>query len=277
MKKTQIINTIMEFIDAPFGDRPESLDDIPEITLEEATQYLEDYRRDAHGCDDEYAIVAFSEATPEILVEAWNKFRSTRKRSIIADNLAEFITGSECVCEYDQFCDQFLDNPPRALPVTFLDEADIKQFPFHTKKQLTMADLIQIGINSSESAFLHEYCWFDEEHMRIRGTDTPFHDQVLSAYDFAQYLISSVKALRYFVNTAMDDDDARKVFGMSCDEVLCFTKTVYAVSFMHNTDDPWDETIECSTTDEVADLIEQKLSDGFTLVSEFTTKEVFAW
>lgn len=276
MTKTQIIDAIIEFIDAPYDERPESFDDIKEISLDEATEYLNDYRSDAHSCDDEYAFAAFSEATPEILVEAWNKFCAERRRLLTVINLTEYITESECVCEYDQFCADYQKDPPRALPVEFLDGSSIEAFPFHTAQPLTVADLIQIGINSAVNNLKRTYVYFNETDMVLNSTDTPFEDGILDAHGFAEFLLSNRDALAQFFNS-MDDDEIMKVFGMTEAEVLSHTGTVYAVSFMHNEEEPWDETIECSSTEEVADLIEQKLSDQYTLVSEFVKKEVIAW
>lgn len=276
MNKTQIIDTIIEFIDAPYEERPEDLEDITEINIEEAAQYREDYIQDAKSCDDDDAVTAFTEATPDIFMEAWNKLCSDHRRRLITANLADYITESECVCEYDQFCADYQKNPPRALPVEFLDSSDIASFPFHTANPLTVADLIQIGINSAGNDFDHTYVYFNEANMSLFSTDTPFADGVLSAYGFAEFLIGNRDALVQFFNS-MDDDEIMKVFGMSESEVLSRTGTVYAVSFMHNDDEPWDETIECSSTEEVADLIEQKLSDQHTLVSEFVKKEAVVW
>lgn len=276
MEKAQIIETIIDFIDAPYEESPESFDDITEINLEEAAQYLKDYIQDARCCDDDNAVTAFTEATPEVFLEAWNKLCSDHRRRLITDNLADYITESECVCEYDQFCADYQKDPPRALPVEFLDISDIASFPFHTATQLTVADLIQIGINSAGNNLDHTYAYFNEETMSLYSTDTPFEDGILDARGFAEFLLGNRDALVQFFNS-MDDDEIMKVFGMSESEVLSHTGTVYAVSFMHNDDNPWDETIECSSTEEVADLIEQKLSDNHTLVSEFVKKEALVW
>lgn len=280
MNKTQIIDTIIDFIDTPYEERAEDFADITEINIEEAAQYLKDYIQDARCCDDDNAVTAFTEATPEIFMEVWNKLCSNHRLQLITDNLADYITESECVCEYDQFCADYQKDPPRALPVEFLDEfldsSDIASFPFHTANPLTVADLMQIGINSAGNDFDHAYVYFNEANMSLFSTDTPFEDGILDARGFAKFLLGNRDALVQFFNS-MDDDEIMKVFGMSESEVLSHTGTVYAVSFMHNDDDPWDETIECSSTEEVADLIEQKLADNHTLVSEFVKKEALVW
>lgn len=276
MDNVTIIKTIIDFIDDPYGERPSDFSDIQPITIQQAVTYLEDYRRDAKNSDDENAITAFSLATPGLFAEAYNKYISGLRFRLILDNLTDYITENNCVCEYDQFCADYQEHPVRALPVEFLDCDSIEKFPFNTSKKLSVSDLIQIGLNSSGICLNSEYVFFDESKMCLCGTNEPFKDGLLDAKGFAEFLLGDHEALEMFLNS-MDDDEIMTVFGCSEDDIRNGKRLVYAITFMHNDDDPWDETIERYSTDAVANLIEEKMQNPYTLVSEFVVKEEIVW
>lgn len=281
MKKEEIIETIIEFLDDPYRDRPESFDDIMEITLDDAERYRKDYLGDAMDSDDKKAVRAFKEATPGVFLEAYSKYCVQLRHELVHYNLEEYVVEHELVAMYDEYCEEFLEDPVRILPTCMLKVNGVTaQFPFKTKNPLTVADLIKIGTNSAKCDFSKEYCYFDEDKMCIHTTNTPFHDDLIDTCAFVEFILGSADALGELLEAVMTDEEVEKVFGCTTQEVIAGAATHYFVTILHNECEgdrmPWDETQEFRSEHDALAAIMNGLNDH-TVVTECYTREVEVW
>ena len=218
MTKAELIECTIDAITDPWNDCAEDYLYVDLIdSVEEAAGYLAELRRDQDGMglNDDEKIPA--EVTPALYMEAYNCLVRARKHEARIQRLAEYITNNEMVCEYDNYYLPEHKDAIHIVPVDFLfedfvfDIGDLTPNPFF---------LIELGQRSSEFNFNNLYCWYDKKKNQLFSTDTPFHDGILDAKAFAEYILSDEgqDCLDYFTECIMDAEDFRKVFGYEKEE-----------------------------------------------------------
>lgn len=219
MTKSEIITRIITRITDPWEDRLEDYQYAKPIDLNLATGILKTCRD-----DDEYSGLEPDErmpedATPELLMEAYNCNIRYKKHELRTSRLAEFITDNEMVCEYVNYYAPDHDPAMDLIPVDFLRTT--KMFPFPVRDTypdcLTLITIGQVSVNTFDPG--DEFCWFDNESEILHSTSTPFADGILDAEAFARFVLSDTETLSYFVNDLMDEDNIQYVFGCSSAEL----------------------------------------------------------
>lgn len=214
MTKSEIIERIVDSFDDWSGEDPQDYLGMDPLTLEDAAMYLSEARANERAADLEPDECLPAETTPELYMEAENCYIRMMQYKAHMENLASYITEHEMVCEYDMYRDDYQHSDPEVIPVGFVLDEDV--FPF---AEMDHVELLQIGMNSGASFNpRHEYCWYDEDKKQLFSTDTPFADDIIHADTFAEYILSpdGNECLDYILDSIMDDDEIRSVFG--CDE-----------------------------------------------------------
>ena len=221
MTKAEIITRIIDRITDPWTESPEDYQYAELIDLDAAADVLKQYRDDDDDCDLEPDDRMPKEATPALLMEAFNCNVRHQKHELRILRLAEFITDNEMVCEYDNYYAPTLDNPIDMIPVDFLINTRTAPFSFGNDipDVLKLITIGQVSANTFDMG--DEFCWFDSEKEILHSTSRPFRDGILDAKAFARFVLDDPETLRYFIDNIMDDDDIRKVFGCERKEVTC--------------------------------------------------------
>ena len=222
MTKAELIERTIDAIIDPWNDCAEdylcaSLID----SIEEASGYLAELRRDQDGMDLDEDEKIPDEVTPALYMEAYNCLVRARKHEAWVQRLAEFITDNEMVCEYANYYYPIIENGIDVIPVDFLYNSTRFPFPTHNTENPDIIDVLRIGLNSAKTFNCnHEYCWFDKDTETLHSTDHPFRDGVLDAEAFAEYILSDEgqDCFDYITNDIMDAEDFRSVFGYEKEE-----------------------------------------------------------
>ena len=217
MTKAELIAHIIEHITDPWTESPEDYRYAELIDLDTAKDVLKQCREDEEDFDPEDRMS--DEVTPELMMEAFNCNVRYQKHELRIERLTEWLIDNECVCEYDNFSSEYLNNPLRVLPTDFLDD-DYMQYFAPEGVTFYASDLIRIGMNSINTFRKNDYyCWFNYEKMQLFSSNTPFKDGIIDAKAFAEYIMSDNDALEYFLDGIIDDDDSKKIFGCTVEEL----------------------------------------------------------
>ena len=210
MTKAELIAHIIDHITDPWTECPEDYKYADLIDVDTAADVLKQYREDEEDFDPEDRMS--DEVTPELMMEAYNCNVRYQKHKLCVQKLADWLTENECVCEYDQYKNEYLDDPLVVLPVDFLVE-DGFPFPMIDNAYPHSLFLIELGKRSPNFDTNREYCWYDRTKDQMFSSDRPFHDGVIDAEKFAEFIVDDKGACDYFVNALMDDDEVKDVFG----------------------------------------------------------------
>lgn len=219
MTKSEIVSRIIDRITDPWSENPEDYLYTDPINLISAKEWLHTWREEDKLCELDPDECMPKEATPELLMEAYNCYIRYQKAELRVKHLAEYITEREMVCEYDNYYKEFSDKKLDVYPIDFMWNS----FPFEPIGDMSPDNplfLIELGQRSKFTFHAgHEFCWYDREHNELHSTNTPFADGVLDAEAFARFVISDAEALEYFIDD-MDDDEIRHIFGCERKDVL---------------------------------------------------------
>ena len=216
MTKAELIERIVDALIDPWTDNPEDYLYATPIDRYGAVDFIAQIRDDEESCELEPEECLPKEATPELVMEAYNCLIRARKHEARIKRLAEYITDNEMVCEYSNYYLPELENGIDLIPVDFLSDTD--GFPFLESE--SPLDLLCIGMNSRKTFDPQdEFCWYDSKAMTIHSTNHPFRDGVLDAEAFAEYAMSdkSQGCLDYIID-CMPDEDFKYVFGCTKEE-----------------------------------------------------------
>lgn len=230
MTKAEIIERIVDSFWDFSSEDPENYLDMDPITLDEATMYLEEARGNERAADLEPDECLPAETTPELYMEAENCYIRMMRHDAHVLRLASWLTTNECVCEYNQFRNDYQHEDPEVLPSDWLfNEYEASGFPFKITDDDAynpdLAFIFKLGMRSAKT-FMDddEYMWFNRKEFRLETTSTPFADGIIHAEPFARFILGpdGHEALTYFLDSLMDDDEIRKVFGCDVTEVKSF-------------------------------------------------------
>jgi len=219
MTKAEIISRIIDRITDPWTESPEDYQYAEPIDLDVAKDVLKQYRDDDDDCELDPEDRMPEEATPELLMEAFNCNVRYQKFELRVKRLAEYIKDNEMVCEYDNYYRPEYPDSPEVLPVDFIWES----FPFKPIGSMSPDNplfLIELGRRSKDFDSNKEFAWYDRENNLLHSTDTPFADGVLDAEAFARFVLCDADALGYFLDCIMDDGDILHIFGCTKEELL---------------------------------------------------------
>lgn len=223
MSKEELVDKLTDRLIDPWTDCPEDYEDSEPIDLATATSLLEDLKRDDQEMDDpDYCVPEGT--TPELLMEVYNCILRKNQHSLLVKRFAEYLTENEMVCEYDQYRCEYDTNSVEVYPSCWLfDEYDANDFPFQLGDyKADLAYIFKLGQNSAKTFNADkEYMWFNREAFRIETTDTPYHDGIIDAEKFAEYILGpdGSECLDYFLGSLMDDNEIQEVFRCSEAEV----------------------------------------------------------
>lgn len=219
MTKTEIISRIIDRITDPWTESPEDYQYAEPIDLDVAKDVLKQYRDDDDDCELDPEDRMPEEATPELLMEAYNCNIRYQKFELRVKRLAEYITDNEMVCEYDNYYKEFSEKKLDVYPSDFIWDS----FPFKPIGDMSPDNplfLIQLGQRSKDFDANKEFSWYDRDNNLLHSTNTPFADGILDAEAFARFVLCDADALGYFLDGIMDDDEIVKVFGCTRDDLL---------------------------------------------------------
>lgn len=217
MNKYELTEHLADRLIDPWTDCPEDYADAEPIDLEYAKTLLQDLINDDEDMDDpDYCVPKGT--TPELLMEVYNCLIRARQHELHVKRFAEYLTENECVCEYDQYRNEYENANIPVYPVDWLFNMDsFDDFPF------TMIDdtypnalfLIELGQRSKHFNSTHEFCWYDKTLNELFSSDTPFADGIIEADKFAEYILSPEghDCLDYFLGSILDDDEIHSIFG----------------------------------------------------------------
>ena len=213
MTKDELISRIVDCMIDPWTDDPEDYLYATPIDRFGAVDLMAQIRDDETSADLDPEDCLPEEATPDLVMEAYNCLIRARKFEARVSRLAEFLTDNNCVCEYSNYYDgeDFID----VFPVDWLTDTDGLQF---FDKESPM-EIMQIGINSRVTFNPnHEFCWYDDDKKILHSTDNPFRDGVIDAESFASSILLDVESADYIINEIMTDDEAKHVLGCTKEE-----------------------------------------------------------
>ena len=217
MTKAELIERIVDAMIDPWTDSPDDYLYATPIDIDGARDLMAQIRSDEDDADLEPDERMPEEATPALVMEAYNCLIRARKHEAWIDRMEEFIIDNDCVCEYANFYLPAHDDAIDMFPVDFLTDTD----GLHFTENASPLEIMQIGINSRVTFNPnHEYCWYDADKKVLHSTDEPFRNGVLDAHAFAEFIIDDKETLDYFVNCLMDDDEIRYVFGCAKEEII---------------------------------------------------------
>lgn len=218
MTKTELIERIVDSFDAMSSEWPSSYLDMDPLTIEEATMYLDEQRALERDCDLEPEECLPEEVTPQLYMEAENCYIKYMKHEARVEQLAEYLTDNECVCEYDSCRTEYLDDPLQVYPTDWLFDS---KFPFKMidDSYAHPMFLIELGQRSPSFNPNHEFCWYDRNKNQLFSSDTPFADGIIDAQAFARYIIDDKDTLLYFLDHIMDDEEIKKYFECTISEL----------------------------------------------------------
>lgn len=229
MTKTELIEKIIERITDPWTESPEDFEDLEPITLEQAQEYLEMYRKEDEENEFDEDIALPAECTAELLMEAENCHIMSMKHELRIRKLTDWLTDNEPVAFYDNHIEEYAESAESAvtqvLPIDFLkDTMILAEFPLFLGedcgREPSAADLIVIGQHSSEFDVSDTYCYYNSEHDSLVSTDTPFADGVIDARDFAEFILLNAEALGDLLDNELDDDDIKDLFRCTKEELI---------------------------------------------------------
>lgn len=216
MTKYEMALKLTDRLIDPWTDCPEDYEDSEPIDLEYAKHLLEDLLRDDEDVDDpDYCVPEGT--TPELLMEVYNCIIRDRQHQLHVSRLAEFIKDNECVCEYYNY----FPNALEIIPVDFLYN-DTFPFGMDNTEDPDHINMLRIGMKSVNTfSFSDEFCWFDKTLGILHSSNTPFADDVISAEEFAEYILDpdGKDCLDYFLDSIIDEDEIQSIFGCSENEV----------------------------------------------------------
>ena len=209
MNKSELVERIIDTFTAMGSEDPVDTAYSDLLTPSEAKMYLDELRaNEKQYLEPEDRLPA--EVTPELYMEAYNCYVRRCKYEVTLSRLAQFIMDSENVCLYHEFYGDYISKTDRvAYPVDWLMEN--MEFPF-TSENLTMLDLITLGQNSPDFNPEQKYCWYDAASHTIRSTNTPFASGLMSAWDFAKWLLEDNNRIQYVQGYHMDNTDIDYIF-----------------------------------------------------------------
>lgn len=213
MTKAELIERIIDCMIDPWTDDPEDYLYATPIDKYGAVDLMAQIREDEDSADLEPDECLPEEATPELVMEAYNCLICARKFEARVSRLAEFLTDNNCVCEYSNYYDgeDFVD----VFPVDWLTDTD----GLHFLDKASPMEIMQIGINSRVTFNPnHEFCWYDADKKILHSTDNPFRDGVIDAEAFARSILLDVESADYIINDIMTDDEAKRVLGCTKEE-----------------------------------------------------------
>jgi hypothetical protein len=217
MTKAELIERIVDAMIDPWTDNPDDYLDSTPIDIDKATDFYNQIRSDEDDADLEPDERMPEEATPALVMEAYNCLIRARKHEAWIDRMEEFITDNDCVCEYSNFYLPTHADAIDLLPIDWLTDTD----GLHFVENASPLEILQIGINSRATFNPnHEYCWYDADKKVLHSTDAPFSDGTLDAHAFAEFVIDDKETLDYFLDGVMGDDDIKHVFGCTKEELI---------------------------------------------------------
>ena len=212
MTKAEMTERIVDRLVDPWTEDLVDYADVKPIDLEYAKSFLKELRHEDVDMDDpNYCIPEGT--TPELLMEVFNCLLRAKQRELTICRLAECITDNELVCEWDNY---YVEAHPDALEVLPLDFL-IDEFPFKMidDSYSNPLWLVELGQRSPEFNPNHEYCWFDMEHRQLYSTNTPFHDGIIDAKDFAEWIMTpeGEDCREYFTEHLLSESEREHIFG----------------------------------------------------------------
>lgn len=220
MTKAELIERIVDALIDPWTDNPEDyLYDTP-IDIDGAKDFYNQIRSDEDDADLEPDERMPEEATPELVMEAYNCLIRARKHEAWIDRMEEFIIENDCVCEYANYYVPAHKDALDLIPVEFVTESNDFPFTMADGRKPDTVDTFLIGMRSARTFNPnHEFCWFDQAQEVLHSTDEPFRNGVLDAHAFAEFAIDDKETFDYFVDCIMTDDEIREVFGCTKEEL----------------------------------------------------------
>lgn len=215
MTKAELIEKIVDCLIDPWTDCPEDYLYATPIDRCGAVDFIAQIRDDEESCELEPEECLPQEATPELVMEAYNCLIRARKREARIERLAEWIADNDCVCEYANFYAPAHKVSLDIIPVDFVMESDVFPFTSEGEEEPDHTAMLRIGLNSAKTFNVtDEYCWYDKEHEQLFSVSEPFRNGVLDAEAFARFAFEDPdNTLDYFINCLMDEDDFKSVFG----------------------------------------------------------------
>ena len=217
MNKAELIERTIDALIDPWNDDPNDYLHVDPIDLCQAENILRDVREGEDSAELEPEERLPEAVTPSIMMEAFNCLIRARKFTARVNRLADWLTANECVCEYDQFKDDYLDNPLTVLPTEFLNEDDFP-FPIDNGHKPSPLRLIDLGNRSSDFDQDDEFCWYDKERDELVSSDTPFDDGIIDAEALATFILLNADAFGYIFDDIIDEDEAQYILGCTKEE-----------------------------------------------------------
>lgn len=216
MSKTELIERIVDAMIDPWTDDPEDYLYATPIDRYGAVDLLSQIRDDEESCDLEPDERLPEEATPDLVMEAYNCLIRARKHEARVSRLADWIIDNEPVCEYANYYSPVHDDAIDLFPIDFLSNTDASALISGDK--MTTLELIELGRRSEYFHSDYEYCYYDKERDQLFSTDCPFHEGVLDAEAFAEFILDDEETSDYIINHIMTDEDAKRVLGCTKEE-----------------------------------------------------------
>lgn len=215
MTKSELMTRIIDSFEEPFGQTcPFDFENLGEIDLKDADEYLKEARRgeDLADLDQDERLPA--EVTPELYMEAMNCYIRSMKHECAVLRLSKYIEDNVLVCEYENYY-RHEDGTPDVFPTDFLyNEYSTNSLPIETEHPVDIASFVRICQNSTKLDLNDEFCYYDKKTNSLISTDNPFKDGIYNARAFAEFILSDEgqDALDYIFNDIMDEDDQADVF-----------------------------------------------------------------
>lgn len=218
MTKYELTERVVDALIDPWTDCAEDYMDCTPVNISEASNILKDIREMENSCDLDEDERLPEEVTPSIIMETFNCLLRARKHEARIERLANYLKETDHTCEYDNYYVPAHKNAVRVIPIDFLYNCDVNNFPFPVKTNLDIIDIITIGKNSPDFDFTREYCWYDEDKKVLHSTDNPFADGTIDTEAFARFILEDEETADYMFNYIIDDKDIEYILGCTKEE-----------------------------------------------------------
>ena len=209
MNKDELIERIIDTFTCMGSEDPVDTCYAHPITLAEAKSYLNELRAN-EKTDLEPEEWLPAEITPALYMEAFNCYLRRCRYEVTLHRLTEFIVDAEHVDLYHDFYGEYISYSDKVCyPTDWLTEN--MEFPF-TSEDLTMLDLITLGQNSPEFNPEKRFCWYDVTSHTIHSTNAPFASGLMSAQNFAEWILEERNRIEYVTDTYMINTDIDYIF-----------------------------------------------------------------
>lgn len=225
MTKFELIARIIDALVDPWNDDPEEYLDAEPIDIEYANIILKDIRINEAAAELDPGDCLPEEATPALIMEAFNCLIRARKHTARIQQLADYFADHPyfLVHAYPFLHDCHPASAPDGIEIMpfFTDSLEEGEFAFDTTDHtFTRKEVLQILSNSLHSIdHGHHFVCFYSDKMQLVTTDNPA--EIVNPEEFASLIWESERTRTLFIKEVAEEDETllEEIFGYTWEKL----------------------------------------------------------